>query len=116
MKVSSKKNKARRLQNLIRDSFLELYPELTLNDIRSTPMGVPGIDIQLSEKARELIPYAVEAKYQEKMNILKEFEQAKTNAKKEELIPVLIVKKNRVTPKVLLEFSDFLNIIKEINK
>ena len=69
MKTSSAKAKGRRLQQKVRDLLLETFTELEPDDIRSTSMGVSGEDLQLSPAARKLIPFAIECKNQEKLNV-----------------------------------------------
>ena len=69
MKTRSAKNKGKRLQNSVRDILLETFTQLEEDDIKSTTMGESGEDIQLSPAARKLIPYAIECKNQEKINI-----------------------------------------------
>jgi len=62
--TKSSKAKARRLQQHIAKRLQEKYG-LSDQDVRSTPMGVSGSDIQLSSKASEYIPYTIEAKHRE---------------------------------------------------
>ena len=76
MKTRSAKNKGKRLQNSIRDILLETFTQLEEDDIKSTTMGESGEDIQLSPAARKLIPYAIECKNQEKINIWESLKQA----------------------------------------
>lgn len=112
MLPSSAKQKGRKHQQNIRDKILEIFPELSLNDVVSTPMGVSNLDIQLSDRARELFPYSVEAKCQEKLNIWSALEQSENN--KEELTPIVVFKRNRSQTYVALKFDDFMNIIEKL--
>ena len=82
MKTRSAKNKGKRLQNNVRDLLLETFTELEPDDIKSTTMGEIGEDIQLSPAARKLIPYAIECKNQEKINIWESLKQAESNSEK----------------------------------
>ena len=111
MKVSSKKAKGRNLQNLIRSKVLELYPELTEHDCRSTPMGVTGADLQLSEKARTIHPYSYECKSHAKYAVYKDYEQACSNANG--LTPILVIKQNNSQPLVILSLENWCKLIKE---
>ena len=111
MKTRSAKNKGKRLQNNIRDILLETFKEqLEPDDIKSTTMGESGEDIQLSPAARKLIPYAIECKNQEKLNIWESLKQAESNSEKGK--PVLIFKRNRSKTYAVLEIQDFINLIK----
>jgi hypothetical protein len=109
MKARSAKNKGKRLQNLVRDKLIEMYPDLE-GDIASQIMGVTGEDIVLTPHAKRLIPYSFECKNVEKLNVWKSFEQCKTNSGKR--TPILVIKKNRETPKIVMELDEWLNIIK----
>ena len=111
MKTSSRKSKGRRLQNKIRDLLLEHYSDkLEKDDIRCAVMGESGEDLKLSPAARKLIPYSFECKNQEKLNIWDSLEQAKKNS--DDYGPVLIFKRNRSKIYVVLEISDFLELLK----
>ena len=110
MKTRSAKNKGKRLQNQIRDQLLENFKQLEPDDIKSTTMGERGEDIQLSPAARKLIPYAIECKNQEKLNIWESLKQAESNSEKGN--PVLIFKRNRSKTYAVLEIQDFIDLIK----
>ena len=110
MKTRSAKNKGKRLQNSIRDILLETFTQLEPDDIKSTTMGESGEDIQLSPAARKLIPYAIECKNQEKINIWESLKQAESNSEKGN--PVLIFKRNRSKTYAVLEINDFIDLIK----
>ena len=111
MKSRSAKAKGRRLQQKVRDLLLEKFSEeLEPDDIRSAVMGDSGEDIQLSPAARKLIPYSIECKNQEKLNIWSALEQAEDNSK--ESTPVLIFKRNRSKTYAVIEFKEFVELIK----
>ena len=110
MKSRSAKNKGKRLQNTVRDILLEAFDTLEPDDIKSAVMGDSGEDIQLSPAARKLIPYSIECKNQEKLNIWSSLEQADDNSK--ESIPVLIFKRNRSKTYAVIEFKEFVELIK----
>ena len=113
MKARSAKNKGKRLQNILRDKLVELYPTLK-DDIGSQIMGMTGEDIVLTPLAKTLIPYSFECKNVEKLNVWKSFEQCKSNAG--DLTPILVIKKNRQTPKVVMELDEWLEIIRILGK
>ena len=110
MKTRSAKNKGKRLQNTVREVLLEAFKSLEPDDIRSAIMGDSGEDIQLSPAARKLIPYSIECKNQEKLNIWSALEQAEGN--KGVSKPVLIFKRNRSKTYAVLELEDFVDLIK----
>ena len=110
MKTRSAKNKGKRLQNSVRDILLETFDTLEPDDIKSAIMGDSGEDIQLSHAARKLIPYSIECKNQEKLNIWSALEQAEGN--KGVSKPVLIFKRNRSKTYAVLELEDFVDLIK----
>jgi hypothetical protein len=111
MKTRSAKNKGKRLQNSVRDVLLETFKEdLEPDDVKSAIMGDSGEDIQLSPAARKLIPYSIECKNQEKLNIWSSLEQAEGNSK--ESTPVLIFKRNRSKTYAVIEFEEFVELIK----
>ena len=111
MKTRSAKNKGKRLQNTVRDILLEAFKEdLEPDDVKSAVMGDSGEDIQLSPAARKIIPYSIECKNQEKLNIWSALEQAEDNSK--ESTPVLIFKRNRSKTYAVIEFKEFVELIK----
>ena len=110
MKTRSAKNKGKRLQNTVRDVLLETFDTLEPDDIKSAIMGDSGEDIQLSPAARKPIPYSIECKNQEKLNIWSALEQAEGN--KGVSKPVLIFKRNRSKTYAVLELEDFVDLIK----
>tara|TARA_B100001564_G_C20175856_1_gene461795 strand:+ start:88 stop:423 length:336 start_codon:yes stop_codon:yes gene_type:complete len=111
MKTSSAKAKGRRLQQKVRDLLLETFTELEPDDIRSTSMGVSGEDLQLSPAARKLIPYAIECKNQEKLNVWDSLKQAEENSG--DYSPVLIFKRNRSKTYAVLNIEKFIELINE---
>ena len=111
MKTASRKAKGRRLQNRIRDLLIEHFSdELEDDDIRCAIMGESGEDLKLSPAARKLIPYSIECKNQEKLNIWDSLEQAEENSKG--YTPILIFKRNRSKTYAVVELNHFLKLIK----
>ena len=111
MKTRSAKNKGKRLQNKVRDILLETFDTLEPDDIRSAVMGDSGEDIQLSPAARKLIPYSIECKNQEKLNIWESLKQAEENSG--DYPPILIFKRNRSKTYVTLDLEEFLKLIND---
>ena len=114
MKTSSAKAKGRRLQQKVRDLLLETFTELEPDDIRSTSMGVSGEDLQLSPAARKLIPFAIECKNQEKLNVWDSLKQAEENSG--DYDPVLIFKRNRSKTYAVVNIEKFIELINENSK
>ena len=114
MKTSSAKAKGRRLQQKVRDLLLETFTELQPDDIRSTSMGVSGEDLQLSPAARKLIPFAIECKNQEKLNVWDSLKQAEENSG--DYDPVLIFKRNRSKTYAVINIEKFIELINENSK
>ena len=110
MKPQSAKAKGRNLQKWVRDLILESFPALEPDDVRSTSMGAGGEDLLLSPAARRLFPYSVECKNVEKLNVWSAYEQAEANSGEHE--PLLIMKKNRKNPLVVIDAEAFVNLLK----
>lgn len=81
MKTSSIKQKGRLGQQEVVKILLELLPEFTEDDIKSTPMGSPGEDILLSSAARQAIPWNIEVKRGKAFNLVKACKQAEDRVK-----------------------------------
>ncbi len=111
IKISSAKQKGRRLQNEIREDLVGIG--INPGDILSTPSGVNGCDLYLSPAARRRFPFGVEAKNQEEgsLNFWKAWSQASRNAEKERLYPMLVLHRNNAPKLVVFEWSLFLRLI-----
>lgn len=105
MKPQSAKAKGRKLQQFVRDALLMKFPSLTKDDVRSTSMGAGGEDIQLSQAARELIPYNIECKARKSFALYKDYEQAKAHGDGE---PMLVIKGDYKEPLVVVSFKYFM--------
>ena len=110
MKPQSCKAKGRRLQQMIVADLLALFPHLGEDDVRSTSMGAAGEDIQLSNTARRAIPFSIEAKNQERVNVWNAMEQSRANAPAG-VEPVVVFKKNNEKPHVLLTWDCFKRLL-----
>lgn len=96
---------------MVRDLILETFTELEPDDVRSTSMGAGGEDLQLSPAARRKFPYSVECKNVEKLNVWGAYEQAEANSGDNE--PLLIMKKNRKKPLVVIDLESFIELLKD---
>ncbi len=112
MKTRSAKNKGKALQNLVRDHILATFPLLPW-DVISTPCGVQGVDIQLSTDARRHFDFNIECKNVEKLNLWAAWEQA---SGREGSCPMLVVKRNRQDPLVILDLNDFFKLYVNLKK
>lgn len=111
MRPQSAKAKGRKLQQQIRDLILALYPELTKDDVRSTAMGQQGEDIQLSPKARELLPFQIECKNKNKVAVINWLEEQAANHG--DHIPIVIAKQNYSDPVVVIDAATFFKLLKD---
>ena len=111
VKPSSAKAKGRNLQNWIRETLIE---ELKIHeeDIKTAIMGESGEDIIMARAARKKFPFSVEAKNVEKLNVWSAYEQACSNCGDNE--PLLIMKKNRKKPLVVMDAEQFIKLIKKL--
>ena len=112
--TQSAKAKGRKLQQLVRDKILSLFPQLTLHDVRSTSSGSGGEDIQLSPAARSLFPYSVECKAHKSFAIYKIMEQAVSNCP-DDATPLSVIKGDRQKPLVVIDADIFFDLLKGRN-
>lgn len=112
MKPASSKNKGRLFQQLIRDKIIELLKPygVVAEDVKSTSMGVSGVDVQLSPFAKTFLPIAPECKSHKSMAIYKLWEQAESNQGKE--TPVLFIKVNQKKPLAVVSLDYYLELEK----
>ena len=109
MKPQSAKAKGRNLQKWVRERLIEsldIHPE----DIESRSMGAGGEDLIMARAARELFPYSVECKNQEKINVWESYKQADDNSKDYE--PIVVLKRNNTKPLVLVDAEYFVKLHK----
>ena len=110
MSPRSAKAKGRKLQTWVVEKLLETFNKLTDKDVRSTPMGVNGVDVQLSTAAYERFPYDIECKNTERMTTLYNYyEQAISHDSGGE--PLLIVKMNHKKPLAIVDAEHFVKVV-----
>lgn len=102
MKPRSSKAKGRLLQQWVRHQILMAFPELEEGDVKSTTMGEAGTDIQLSPKALQVFPFAVECKKYSKFSVYDHFEQAQNHIK-QMLKGLKTDKRPHISPLVIIE-------------
>ena len=107
MSTRSAKAKGRKLQTWVAEKLLKLLKRVTELDIKSTPMGVNGADVQLSTVAYKQFPYNIECKNAERMTtIYNYYEQAVGHGNSGE--PLLIIKMNRQKPLAIVDAEHFM--------
>lgn len=110
MKTSSAKAKGRRASAEVKKLIHEFTEGwLQDGDIMVTPSGVTGRDITFSPLASMFMPYAIEVKNVEKLNVREAFKQACAHVKGDEK-PVLFHTRNRDEMLVTMRAKDFLEI------
>jgi hypothetical protein len=109
MSTRSAKAKGRKLQTWVVDKILSLFPVLTPLDVKSTPMGVNGVDVQLSTLAQKLFPYDIECKNTERTKtIYNYYEQAIDHTSGGE--PLVVIKMNRQKPLAIVDAEHFMEL------
>ena len=113
--VASRKAKGRRFQQWIADRIGKLLnlPAGKDLDVESRPMSQSGTDIRLSEKAKCLFKFDVEAKNVESINVWKAVEQAQSN-QSEGCDWLVFLKKNGKQPIVVMDSNTFFKLMEKI--
>lgn len=111
IRVSSAKAKGRSLQQRVRDIFRNIFKgTLEDGDIESRQMGGAGTDLIFSPLAKKHIPFDVECKNTESLNIYSVISQAKSNTG-EGRIPLIVFKKNGLEVWGCMPFDKLLNYL-----
>ena len=114
MKVSSCKNKGRRLQQKVRDDILRVFNStMKDDDVTSTSMGCGGEDLKFSPHARSIIPISIECKNQERLDLWGSLLQCSTNAPSG-TTPCLIFKRNHTKTYAVVDWEHLLNLYYEV--
>src|SRR5690606_33600200 len=95
----------------VRDVILEAFPQLEKDDVRSTSMGAPGVDIQLSPAAKKLFGYSCECKSVARFIGYGYYDQSTANLQSGTR-PIVCIKANGREPLVIISLKDFLEIVK----
>ena len=112
MKTRSAKAKGRKLQQEVRNLLVEtLKDELEDGDINVAIMGESGIDIKLSPLAKRKIPFDMECKNQETIQIWQSIKQAEENSKEESRIPMVVFRRNRSKTYCVMEFEKLIELL-----
>ena len=111
MKPASAKAKGRRLQQAIRQRILDTFPELEPDDVKCAIMGESGQDLHLSPAAAKLVPFAIEAKNQERLAIWESLEQAEKHAQATGREPLLVFRRNGTKNFAALKLDTLLELL-----
>ena len=79
------------------------------DDIKTAVMGEAGEDIKMARAAREKVPFSIEAKNVERLNVWAAYAQACENSGDYE--PLLVMKKNRKKPLVVMDAEAFFKLL-----
>ena len=110
--VRSRKSKGKKLQKEVQTLLLEKTEKFGLvdGDIRNAIMGESGIDLKLSPAAEKIIPFDIECKNQEKINVWSAISQAEENSKLGR-IPLTVFRRNRSKTYCIIEINDLFKIV-----
>ncbi len=113
----SRKAKGRRLQNWAAKKVSKLLniPWGKDKDIQGREMGQSGVDVKLYGEALKLFPFSIECKSQETWSVPAWVRQAQDN-EKEGTHWLLICKKNREKPIIILDADVFFKLYKKVLK
>jgi len=113
MKFASKKRKGSLLQNFVRDRILKTFPNLKKKDVMTPSYGQTGPDIIFSKAGLKLVGWNFEVKNQNKMKgVYDWYKQSKRHSRGNKLKPCVVMKMNSRDPLVIIDFEDFLKLIK----
>jgi len=110
MKTQSAKAKGRKLQQWFTKLLVDVLG-MDEEDMESRPMGSQGEDIIMGKLSRSRFPYSIECKNQEAVNVWKAYAQAEDNCNGYE--PLVVIKRNRSKPLVLVDAEHFVGLFKE---
>ena len=113
MKIQSAKAKGRKLQQWFTKLLVDVLG-LDSEDMESRPMSSQGEDVIMGIFSRKRFPYSIECKNQESVNVWKAYAQAGENCKGYE--PLVVIKRNRSKPLVLVDAQHFVSLFKEDTK
>ena len=109
MKTQSANSKGRNLQKWVVNKLIESF-DIHPEDIKSCSMGAGGEDVVMARAAREKFPFSIECKNVERLNVWEAYDQASANSGNYE--PLLVMKKNRKNPLVVMDASAFIELFK----
>ena len=109
MKNNSRQQKARYLQNIVKEKIIKLF-KLPPGSIRTSNTGEGGEDIKLlTLTSKKVFAYSTECKNSEQhKGLYKHFKQAKGHNHRE---PLLCIKMNRERPLAIIDLDHFFELI-----
>jgi len=116
MKSASRKAKGRKLQNAIRDDLRSLgsWYGLVDGDVEARQMGGVGVDIILSPRAKRVLPFDIECKNQEALNVFAEYMKHYQKYRKTKNLKILIHSKNRSETLVTMRWKTFKSLFESL--
>jgi len=104
--------KVKKLQKEVQNLLLEKTNHIGLvdGDIQNTIMGESGRDIKLSPAAENVIPFDIECKNTESLNVWNALTQAEENTKSNR-IPLLVFRRNRSKTYAVIELEKLLDLL-----
>lgn len=79
-------------------------------------MGAGGRDVQLSERALDCFPYAVECKSRAAIAVYGDFAQAEAHVGLGKERPLLVIKQNNSEPLAVVSLKHFMELASESKK
>lgn len=109
----SSKAKGRRGCQAARDLILAAFPHLAPDDVLVKATSQAGTDLHLSPAAARCLPFGIEVKRVEALNIWAALEQARLNAEKKILPPLVFFSRAHSDDFVALRAVDFLALLQK---
>ena len=103
MRPSSAKAKGRRLQQRVASDLCDAF-DLDADDCRSCPMGSHGEDVQLSAAARAKVPWSIECKNHERLNVWQAMAQAEAHCAADANVTPIVVANSTPQRKRKIEY------------
>ena len=114
MNTRSRKAKGKRLQLKVREFLRNIFTDILEDgDIETTIASEAGVDIKLSPLGKKYIPFDIECKNTETINIWGAIKQAEENSKVDR-IPMVVFSKNREKTYCVVEFETLMNLIYKV--
>lgn len=113
MKPASAKNKGRRAAKEVKAIIMQLFPELTADDVIVASSGQTGEDIIFSARARGLLPISIEVKNREDLLTSRGWQaldQAEANSK--DWQPVVIFRRNKTKLRAIIDAEELMALLK----
>ncbi len=114
MSIFSNQRKGNKLQRQVVKAILDFFPSLSKDDVVSCPPSVKGVDIILSDKAKEIFPFKIECKNHERMKYLWDMYEYGENIDGDETT-ILVTKRNKKPPLAVMHYADCLELTTHYN-